>query len=647
MSSRSNPVQKALVFLCALISACEFAAHAVPVTEVVSKTEGASSFGIYQKSELPALPSAGEVQLTVLATNDLHGGVEPSKYRTTGEPIGGLAFWGGVIRSTRKAIESQGGRVLVLDAGDQFQGTLISNANEGDLVFSAMDEVGYDAVVPGNQDYDFGPKGWLKDRPSSSDENPREVIEGLAAKVKFPLLSSNTYLRESLTDTKTGQVVNVASNSCAAPSGATIDWKKARRPGFLKPYLIRDFGGLKVAIIGMDHPATASMTTSVNVSDLCFRDPVTTYREVRDEIGSRADIFILVVHSANSPGKPELTQFVKTIRADRSPRLDLVIAGHTHMIQNDLVEGVPIIQSGSGGERFGRIDFSFDLSSKKIVTSKTRVESGVALLHQRCDDNAKDFCLAKPGTEAGAGAQVYYDQNLVEMNQKVLKLIADARSAIRNLSDQKLFVAKADLKRDRVRESPLADLLTDLLRQASGADVSFLNTGGIRADLTAGTITYEQFFEVLPFGNRAVLAGPMRTKQLIRLLERSIQSCGDYGALMQSGLRVRFSRNCRGGGVDLKAELLTVETVDGDTIYDSHQGGIIQDRAFNVATLDFLLDGGSGYTDFKGTPLLQDLDICRETLVHQMLKSSNLMEIDGKLDQRWFEVRSRSQSSEE
>jgi 5'-nucleotidase len=597
--------------------------------------------GIYEKSELPPLGNSGEARLTILSTNDIHGGVEASKYRSTGEPIGGMAFWGGVIRSTKKAIESAGGRVLVLDAGDQFQGTLISNTNEGELVFSSMDEVGYDAVVPGNHDYDFGPKGWLKDRATAPGENGREVIEGLADKVKFPLLSANTYFRKSLVDSRTGEVVEVATNSCAAPSRAQIDWKKARRPDFLHPYLIRDFNGLRVALIGMDHPATASMTTAANVSDLCFRDPVDTYREVRDQIGDKAaDVFILIIHSANSPGKPELTQFVKTIRSDANPRLDAVIAGHTHMIQKEIVDGVPIIQSGSGGERFGRIDFTFDLSARKLVASKTEVVSGIALLHQRCDESAKTFCSVRPAVET---TQVYgevsYDSVPVEMNQKIVQLIATARESIEDLAVQKLFLAKTPIKRDRTRQSPMADLLTDVLRETSGADISFMNTGGIRSDLPAGEITYEQFFEVLPFGNRGVLAGPMRTPQLIQLIERSIRTCGDYGALMQSGLRVRFKRTCRGGGLDPNAQLLTVETLDGEEIFDNHEGGIKVDRAFNVATLDFLLDGGSGFDAFKGTPVIRDLDIAREALVQQLLKSRTLREVDDRLDGRWFEVR--------
>ncbi len=589
--------------------------------------------GVYQKSELPSLAKTGTVQLTLLATNDIHGGVEPSRYRTTGEPIGGMAFWGGVIRSTRQAIEKQGGRVLVLDAGDQFQGTLISNTNEGDLVFSAMDEVGYDAVVPGNHDYDFGPRGWLKDRPTTPQEDGREVIKELAAKVRFPLLSANTYLKNSLQDRRTGKKVEVASHSCTPPSRVSLDWSKARRPSFLKPYLIRDFGGLKVAVIGMDHPSTATMTTTVNVSDLCFRDPVDTYREVRDAIGDQADLFVLVIHSANSPGKPELTRFVETIRSDHAPRLDAVIAGHTHMIQKEVVKGVPIIQSGSGGERFGRIDFQIDLAKKRLLADQTRVYSGVALLHERCAEGAQDFCAAET-----SGIGVSYDGLQVRSSGRVQDLIRDARSQIRRMAEQKLFTAREELKRDRIRESAISNLLTDTLRQASGADLAFMNTGGIRASVPAGEVTYEQLFEVLPFGNRGVLAGPMRTAQVIRLLERSIRTCGEYGALMQSGLRVRFQRDCRNGSSDPGASLLSVETVDGQKLYDSRSGGIVLDREFEVATLDFLLDGGSGYDGFKGTPLIRDLGIAREALVQEFLSKGGRTEVGAQTDRRWYQV---------
>ena len=103
------------------------------------------------------------------------------------------------------------------------------------------------------------------------------------------------------------------------------------------------------------------------------------------------------------------------------------------------------------------------------------------------------------------------------------------------------------------------------------------------------------------------------------LLQRSVQTCGNYGSLMESGLRLTFSRRCddatNRGDVDRNAKLLHVETSSGEVIYDSSAGtSAPSDRSFQVATLDFLADGGAGYDGFKGTPLTRDFGIAREII---------------------------------
>ncbi len=575
------------------------------------------------------------VPISVLATNDIHGGVEPQLHRPTQSRIGGLDLFAGIVASIRKGVESRGGGVVVVDAGDQFQGTLISNFNEGELVFKLFDQIGYDAVVPGNHDYDFGPRGWLKDRATSPDENPREVLEGLAASVRFPLISANTYLRNSLVDTGSGVRLEVASNSCATSSQSSIDWSKAARPKFLKPYVIKDVRGIKVALIGLDNPSTASMTTASNVSDLCFRSLVETYADVVSSIGDQADVFVLVVHGADSPGNYELSNWVREIVRKRKLRLDAVVAGHTHMIQKSFVDDVPIIQSGADGERFGRIDFYFDRTSRRLLKGRTEVVSGAAILHDVCDEPKVGFCQ-----KGGAGYNgLAYDQVPVAVDAKATELIRAAREAVRPLAERRLFTAKSDIKRNRTSESAMANLLTDSLRRTSGAEVSFMNTGGIRDEIPAGEVTYEQLFKVLPFGNQAVVAGPMPVERMLKLLQRSIETCGEYGALMQSGLRVRFTRDCTAnkGASDPGARLTYVETLDGELILDDAIGFQKKDRSFKVATLDFLLDGGSGYTDFRGTPKTAELGILRERLAEDFATSRPSLEVSGELDGRWKE----------
>jgi len=599
--------------------------------------------GSEEKGSVPETGGGGSttknwVPITVIATNDIHGGVEASPHAASQSLIGGMDLFAGIVSSIRRSVEARGGGVVVVDAGDQFQGTLVSNFNEGQLVFRLLDEIGYDAVVPGNHDYDFGPKGWLKDRTSAPDENPREVIEGLAASAQFPLISANTYFKKSLKDRVSGQPVSVASHSCMAASGTQIDWSRAERPRFLKPFTIKTIRGVRVAMIGLDNPSTGTMTTVSNVSDLCFRDPVETYTEIASALKNQADIFLLVVHGADSPGHAELSGWVRELVKQKKVRLDAVVAGHTHMIQKLSVEGVPVIQSGSGGERFGRIDFVFDRSKGKIIADQTQVVGGAAILHGQCDTPRVSFCEAKQG---GPGYQgLKYDQIPVTLNARATQMIQAARQDVSSLADRKLFVAKSSLKRNRTSESAVANLLTDMLRRSSAAEVAFLNTGGIRDEIQAGDVTYEQLFKVLPFGNLAVVAEPMSAERLLKLLQRSIETCGEYGALMQSGLRVQFTRDCvkNNRSTDPQARLVRVETLSGEVILDEERGIYDSTRQFKVATLDFLLDGGSGYSDFKGVPKTGELGLIRERLADEFSAMSPLLEVSGALDGRWQEL---------
>ena len=133
----------------------------------------------------------------------------------------------------------------------------------------------------------------------------------------------------------------------------------------------------------------------------------------------------------------------------------------------------------------------------------------------------------------------------------------------------------------------------------------------------------------------------MPTTKLLALLQRSIQTCGSYGSLMESGLRLTFSRQCgvggAHGGVDKNAKLLHVETLSGEVIYDESAGTPApSERSFQVATFDFLADGGAGYDGFKGNPLLHDFGIAREIITDVLLAQP--AHWDGNIDGRWKQL---------
>jgi 2',3'-cyclic-nucleotide 2'-phosphodiesterase (5'-nucleotidase family) len=316
--------------------------------------------------------------------------------------------------------------------------------------------------------------------------------------------------------------------------------------------------------------------------------------------------------------------------------------------------GVPIIQSGSGGERFGRIDLVWDSEAGKLVDAKTRVYAGVRLPLSGCDAGTEDFCSVE--TPEGGLPYVAYEGVPTFPHKGIGEGIRKTLEEIRPTAERKLGQASSVIKRDRVKESPLANLLTDALLKAARqreaeqgknrvrVDVAMLNTGGIRADIrpAAGTgdVTYKDLFEVLPFNNTVDVVGPMDAETLFGLLLRSAQSCGSYGPLMQSGLKVTFERHCKSGSEapDYQARLLKVEAVDGEVFLDVAEGVKPDpERKFHVVTLSFLRKGGSGFDGFKNAPLLrEDMGIVRDLIADVLAKTPG--ELSTRTDGRWKPV---------
>jgi 2',3'-cyclic-nucleotide 2'-phosphodiesterase (5'-nucleotidase family) len=158
------------------------------------------------------------------------------------------------------------------------------------------------------------------------------------------------------------------------------------------------------------------------------------------------------------------------------------------------------------------------------------------------------------------------------------------------------------------------------------ADVAIMNTGGIRSPLEPGDVTYEEFYRVIPFNNHGVIIGPMKASNLLKALARSAEACGDFGALMQSGLKVEIQKDCDPPsgkvGTDTNAKLMHVETLGGKVLLDAAVPPTAgDDPVLTVATLDFLAAGGSGYDMLKGVPQIQDLGIIREAMKDLLAKA--------------------------
>jgi 2',3'-cyclic-nucleotide 2'-phosphodiesterase (5'-nucleotidase family) len=566
------------------------------------------------------------VKLSFVLTNDIHGQLEPLVNKA-GKSTGGMAYLASIVDSIRKQDEYASDRsaLFVLDSGDQFQGTLTSNFNEGRTVFDAMSAIGYDAVVPGNHDYDFGPFGWLYDKVTDgkTSANKREVIETLAARARFPLLSANTYLKSSIrfSDQDQNPALDSKCRLSDSSSDLRLDFKKAKRPDFLRSHVILKKAGVRVALIGIDNTGTASSTTIENVDDLCFRDEVETYLEIRRELENQADVFVLMMHNGNSDNNKEASEIVRKINQTMKNGVHLVAAGHTHFVHDDVVDGVHILQNGDKTKFFGRVDLVYHPITGTILNDLTRSKAGIATQHDTCQTDAGDFCSE-------------YTTPILPQ-QKVQQMVADAAQEVATLAKRKLGEVTERITRNRTGESAMGNHLTDALRAAAGTQIALMNTGGIRSDFAAGELLYENLFEVLPFSNFAVKVNAAKWSTLRKVLTKSIQSCGRYGSLVQSGLKIRFTRNCRADiDVDQDARLETVETNDGRILLDRAQGiQVGDDETFSLVTMDFLAVGGSGYGDLKEVTVNETLAIAREMIADQLEKTKPRLQnkTDGRL----------------
>lgn len=444
--------------------------------------------------------------ITILHINDFHGRINPSidKAIDADRPVGGAAYLASMIAAER-ARNPRG--VILLAAGDMFQGTPVSNLFFGKPVLEIMNELRFDAMVLGNHEFDWG----------------RDVLTGNLQNATFPFLSAN------ITD----------------DNGRLL-------PG-VRPYVIIERKGVKVALIGITTPETAYTTRMENVKGLTFIAPREAVPRLIKEVKQKgARLVVLLTHL----GLDEDRKLAAAV-----PGIDVIVGGHTHTVVADpiMVGRTVIVQAGYNGLYLGVLELAVDEKTGRIV------------------DAAK-----RSGTKAvSAGPEAKSDRNIVQIvdiyNQRVKGRFAQAAGEI-----------KVDLVRRADAESNIGDAITDAVRASMAAEIAFQNSGGIRADIPAGKVSMEQIFTVLPFDN-VVLAMDLLGENILALLEKSVSSAA--GMLQVSGITFRCDLGSPAGSRVSKVMV-------GNTPLD-------RARTYRVATNDFLSAGGDNFTEFqKGTNIV-------------------------------------------
>ncbi|SHF24435.1 5'-nucleotidase [Flavobacterium fontis] len=301
--------------------------------EFIKTTGAAGAYVGLGSLGLSSFTTAETKQITILHTNDVHSYIDPFPENHPKNPNkGGVARRAAVI----KMIREENPNVLLVDAGDIFQGTPYFNYYGGELEFKLMNLMEYDVATIGNHDFDNG-------------------IDGLMTQLKkadFEMVSANYDLKNTVLD------------------------------GLVSPYTLKIVDGVKIGIFGLGI-ALQGLVDVRNSKETKYLDPVEiatdTARLLRQE--KKCDLVICLSHLGfNYPD--DASKISDMLLAQKTENIDLIIGGHTHtfldkpvVVSNRAGKKVLINQVGCYGLNLGRIDF-YLTNDNQLAAKGTSIEIG-------------------------------------------------------------------------------------------------------------------------------------------------------------------------------------------------------------------------------------------------------------------------------
>ena len=490
-----------------------------------------------------ALVQSERVQITILGTTDLHGNINPIDYYTNKPDNRGLAK----IATLIKAIRKDQPNVLLIDSGDTIQGSPLEsfhgrkNNQPPDPMMLAMNALNYDAMTVGNHEYNFGLK----------------VLEKARHEAKFPWLSANTY------DTNKGQT-------------------------HYKPYLIREVAGVKIGILGLTTPGIPNWDNPPNYAGLEFHNPIPEARKWVNTLRSqeKVDVVVVAMHMGLgedlrtgevSPGQvPHENEAIAI--AQQVPGIDVIFMGHTHREVSSLyINGVLITQANYWGRDLARADLYLQKSDKgwSVYAKAARTIP----VDDRLQPDPEIVKIAEP-----------YDR---ETQAWLGRAIGE--------SSKELTAKEA-----RFRDTAILDLIQKVQLEAGKADVSMVASFNSEARIAQGPVTVRDIAGLYVYENTLVVL-EVTGQQLKDALEHSAKYFKAYVAgkpatdLVDEKIPAYSFDIAEGAKYDLDISKPVGQRIQNLTF----QGQPVKpDQKFRLATNNYRVNGGGGYTMYKSAPVV-------------------------------------------
>lgn len=480
--------------------------------------------------------SAQNVRVTILHVNDVYQFMP-----VEGGKRGGLAR---LLTLKKEALKENPNTIFTL-GGDTLSPSVETRTYKGAQMIDAWNAIGLDYSVFGNHEFDI---------------KTADLLERIKES-KFKWLGAN------IIDTKTNKIF-------------------ADTP----PYVIREFNGVKIGIIGLILPETkqtSSMEDSLTVTDFCATAKKLV-KQMRKKEKVSAVIGLTHLFMAQDKQLAACADF------------DLILGGHEHTLLQSSANGTPIFKMTADARELGKFNLNFNAATKRLESFDWEI---IPVTDQIAD--APEFAWVFDKYKS------LLEQLAVPVGATSVELDALSLS-------------------NRTKETNIGNFVADAYRNAASADVALVNGGSIRADLTynPGALTKRDVLSILPFNNPIVkveITGKTLRETLEHGVARSaVGEDGEPGRFPQiSGMSFKFDTTKPAGS------RVSEITVGGKPLDES--------KTYTLATSDFLVSrGGDGYTMFKDAKvLINAADAAKDSDVFEKaIKDSPNQTIAPKLEGR-------------
>ena len=533
--------------------------------------------------EYPSPIPSDIINVAIMSTSDIHGAVFPNRFQA---PNDTLLYSGGVINmySYVKALRKEWQNYFLwLDGGDQFQGTMEVMLSEGEIMKDYYNYVKLDGIAIGNHEFDYG------------IERLKQYIE----KEKYPTLCANLF------DKKAQKYI----------------WEEGMWKN-VEPYHIYTLGGegqpkIRLGVIGLATAETV-LYTSTDLSDYIFDNYYDVTKRWTDHLRlkEKVDAVILLVHfGPNCPLEPEeklklkirdkntvqkecrekeeIMPFLKKLESEEL-KIDAILGAHIHDIVHHWIRGIPVIETANGANYFHVLYLPFKVNENGGVTLQNndiKIEGPVPVCEKIWPDTKE--CSYRGNEPTTNMKKISYHNSILETDQGIIQALDNWYTITKPKLENIIARTDTEITLNGQEESVLTNLVNDIGKIITGADICFYNMGSLSHSWHVGGITEIDVFKMFSFNNTWNVFD-MTGEEVIKMF-KELNINDIYPA---TGITQTYVKK------NMKNYLRDIELWDG-----IKKSKIELDKTYKVCTNDFLASGGIQMRKIREWYDLRNLEI--------------------------------------